>query len=204
MDMNLFQRLSAVSSEVGKIAKDATVTAGYGSYKAVTHDAVTGQTRAAMEKYGVIAITSVESFSETREELTKSNGDIRTVFRCTVEVCTEFINCDNPEETYQVKAFGTGEDGGDKAVGKAISYATKYSLLKGLMLETGDDTDHDASHEGTRHQPAPDKPWLNDITELVSVAIQNGWSSKQAIAEARKKYAVSRKTVTEIENTLGV
>lgn len=199
-EWNVFQKMSAVSSEVGKISKDATVGYGNNSYKAVTHDAVTGAVRSVMEKYGLIAITSTIGHSETREELQGKNG-ARTVFRSTVEVETEIINVDQPEDRHIVRSFGTGEDSGDKAVGKAISYATKYSLLKALMLETGEDTDYDASTSESRSYEQ--KPWLNDITELVSFAKHNGWNANTAITEARKKYAVSRKVQDEITKELG-
>lgn len=143
-ELNLYQRLAATMSECSYVRKDTTVS-GYGAgYTAVSHDAVTAKVRAALLKHGVIATTSVTDVERTKEEIAGKNGT-RTVFRTSVTVETTFVNVDDPAQTLTVRAVGTGEDSGDKADGKAVSYAAKYALLKALMLETGDDADKDAS-----------------------------------------------------------
>ena len=55
----------------------------------------------------------------------------------------ENINADNKIE----KAILVGLDTGDKAPGKAMTYADKYALMKAYKLSTGDDPDKDASPE---------------------------------------------------------
>jgi hypothetical protein len=66
-------------------------------------------------------------------------------------------------------------DNGDKAPGKAISYATKYALLKTFLLETGED-------EESRHNPSE-----YDFAEALakaSTATKDG--AREIIAEARE------------------
>ena len=62
-----------------------------------------------------------------------------------MEVTYRFVNIDKPEEIVEVKTFGDGLDTGDKAPGKAMTYADKYALMKAYKLSTGDDPDKDAS-----------------------------------------------------------
>jgi hypothetical protein len=56
---------------------------------------------------------------------------------------TAFINADCPEEKIESFYYGYGIDTQDKGIGKAISYAVKYALLKQFCLETGDDPERD-------------------------------------------------------------
>lgn len=47
-----------------------------------------------------------------------------------------------------------------------------------------------------------DKPWLNDIGELIKWAKDNGKSAQEAIGAARVKFRVSKSKATEIEGTI--
>ena len=51
----------------------------------------------------------------------------------------DLVNIDNPQEVVTHTAFAQGMDGGDKAPGKAHTYAAKLMLVKGFGIETGDD-----------------------------------------------------------------
>lgn len=46
--MNIYQRINEVRKMIGYVQKDKAVSTGGGSYKAVTHDAVTGMVREAL------------------------------------------------------------------------------------------------------------------------------------------------------------
>jgi len=48
------------------------------------------------------------------------------------------VNVDEPTDVVVVPVAAHAEDMGDKAPGKALSYATKYSILKILLLESGE------------------------------------------------------------------
>ena len=144
MSKNIYQRLAEAMKLCTYVKKDTKVTGFGGGYSAVSHDAVTAKVRQHLLAVGVIAVASVIESGETREEIHAKNG-MRTVFRCSVVMETRFVNIDDPGDCIVVRSIGTGEDSGDKAPGKAVSYAVKYGLLKALMLETGDDADQDAS-----------------------------------------------------------
>jgi len=48
-----------------------------------------------------------------------------------------YINMDNPEDKFTTLIESHAMDAGDKAPGKAITYATKTSMLKVFQVETG-------------------------------------------------------------------
>lgn len=139
---NLCQRILAVMAEVGYVKKDATVSAGGGSYKAVTHDAVARLLRGPMQTHG-ISMHATQSDSTTTEGQTRSGSP---KLRYTSWYDVSLINADDPadRQTWRVEAHA--EDSGDKAPGKSFSYAVKMVLLKAFMLETGD-------NDESRYQP---------------------------------------------------
>ncbi len=132
--MNIYQRVNAVREALAYIQKDKTVSAGAGgNYKAVTHDAVTGMIRPHLVKHGIVIVpTMLECEFHTKEEGAKQ----RLYEACYV---IDFVNADAPEERISVRIGAHALDNGDKAPGKALSYATKYAILKLFSLETGED-----------------------------------------------------------------
>lgn len=141
---NIYQRMLAVMAQCSYVQKDQKKVAG--QYTAVKHDDVVAKVRSYLIKEGVLPITTIIA-----RELITNTVEINKVqvikHRAEVTALVRFVNIDNPEEYFEVQSYGSGEDKGDKAIGKAISYAVKYAFLKALMLETGDDADHDASVE---------------------------------------------------------
>ena len=104
-----------------------------GSYRAVTHDAVTGMVRQHLVEHGVIiAPTLIESMFHPKEE-----GAKQRLYSASYDV--RFINMDAPDECVTIRIEAHALDNGDKAPGKAISYATKYAILKLFNIETGED-----------------------------------------------------------------
>lgn len=132
--MNIYQRINAVRKAITYIQKDKSVSAGSaGSYRAVTHDAVTGMVRQHLVEHGVIiAPTLIESVFHPKEE-----GAKQRLYSASYDV--RFINMDAPDECVTIRIEAHALDNGDKAPGKAISYATKYAILKLFNIETGED-----------------------------------------------------------------
>lgn len=145
---NLHQRIIAVMQQVKYVRKDVTVNAGAGGkYPGVSHDAVAAVLHGALADNGIVMRVTQDS-SQTLEGQTKS-GSPKIRYSGWYEVA--LINADDPQdrETYRVEAHA--EDSGDKAPGKALSYAVKMILLKAFMLETG---------ENDEAREAPDEPIL--------------------------------------------
>lgn len=138
--MNLYQKINEIRKAVDYIQKDKSVSTGGGSYKAVTHDAVTGILRGHMITHGIICVPNlVKSHSDQKEEGSKQ-------FRYVATYSFEFVNAEKPEEKITIIIEAHAMDNADKAPGKAISYAKKYAVLKLFEIETGDD-------EESRYQP---------------------------------------------------
>lgn len=131
--MNIYQRINEVRKVIGYVQKDKAVSTGGGSYKAVTHDAVTGMVREALIKHGVVIVPSVvSSIFHPKEPDAKQR-----LYEATFQV--EFVNIDEPTDRIVTQQNAHALDNGDKAPGKAMSYATKYAILKLFNIETGED-----------------------------------------------------------------
>lgn len=131
--MNIFQRINAVRKEIAYIQKDKAVSTGGGSYRAVTHDAVTGMLRASLIDHGIIVVPS-----QTMGVFNPKEPDFKQrLYEANYRV--SFINMDDPQDYVCVDVNAHALDNGDKAPGKAMSYATKYAMLKLFSIETGED-----------------------------------------------------------------
>lgn len=141
--MNLYQKLSAIEQEAETVAKNFTVGTGKYSYKAVSEADVKRVLRPLEAKYGV------KSFPVSSEEVANEivmNGE-RANFYLRLKLIYRFVNIDNPSEYIDVPCYGDGLDAGDKATGKAQTYAQKYALMLMYHLVTGEDPDKEASKE---------------------------------------------------------
>tara|TARA_R110000851_G_C13009664_1_gene559206 strand:- start:616 stop:1158 length:543 start_codon:yes stop_codon:yes gene_type:complete len=58
-----------------------------------------------------------------------------------------YINTDNPTDRFSTLVESHAMDAGDKAPGKAITYATKISMLKVFGVETGDNEESRADQK---------------------------------------------------------
>src|SRR5919108_3042265 len=132
--LNLFQRINEVRKKASYAKKDKEVR-GQG-YKAVTHDAITALVRNHLIEQGILIVPRLISSVVTDIGKTKSGSP---VIRYSARYEIDFINCDEPTEKLTVPGEAHANDSGDKAPGKATSYATKYAMLKLFSIETGED-----------------------------------------------------------------
>lgn len=134
-DKNIYQRINAVMKQVQYVQKDASISGGGPSYKAVTHDNVTAQLRDHLVKEGIVVqVEQLQSKMLVMRDLSKEvkmhlySGDY----------AVHFVNIDDPKDKATVTINAHAADNGDKAPGKAASYATKYAMLKIFSIETGE------------------------------------------------------------------
>jgi hypothetical protein len=149
--MNIFQRMAAITDELGVVAKNLSVKAGGGSYKAVSERDIIDAVKPLETKYRVYSFPSHREIleSETLENEKEYQGKITksTTFFTRVQTEYTFINIDKPEERFSTIVFSEGIDPGDKGSGKAMTYADKYALMKAYKISTGDDPDQNPSEE---------------------------------------------------------
>ena len=147
---NIFQRINAVMAETSYVKKDSTVGWGNNTYSAVSHDAVAGMLHPLLVKHGIVIYPSLKS-SESIPGVTQKGGE-KIRYEATYSV--DFVNVDAPEDRLVLEIESHADDNGDKAPGKAVSYAVKMAMLKVFALESGDD---DESRYGSPEDPTPVK-----------------------------------------------
>jgi len=154
--LNLFQRMRNIMDDVKYIQKEDKKVNN--QYTFVSHDAVTKLIHIALVKHGVVMLPSVVS-----HEREGQNG-MRTV--ATVDVT--FVNVDDPQDRETITSVGYGIDNQDKGIGKAVSYAVKYAMLKAFCLETGDDPERDM----TDFKPSDEKLTEQQCIKVIESLMQ--------------------------------
>lgn len=167
---NIYQKLLAISAELATVAKNLDVSMGKaGKYKAVGEADVLRAVKPLEEKHGVYSYPSEREIIESGTlESTDFNGNVKKQLFERIKVVYRFINTDKPDEFIEITSYGDGIDSGDKSVGKAMTYADKYALLKAYKIVTGDDPDQNASEDlnGTTIKKELDKNLLSEAAEL--------------------------------------
>lgn len=157
--MNLFQKINEIKKGVAPVAKDVTVGTGRNSYNALSHDAVLKAVNDLMIGQNIISYVSNISDDTERSSFAAVDykGNPTTKFKTftKVKMVVTFINGDQPEEMINIQSIGHADDPGDKAAGKAYSYAIKYAYLKLFGLQTGvnDEPRHDYNQQPQQMQP---------------------------------------------------
>ena len=176
--LNIYQRINAVMGDVEYILKGANAAKGL-PYKFVSHDQVTGKLRGPMQKHGIVMLTDIVEL--------KQDGN-----KTEAKVAMTFINIDDPNDRFVVHFWGHGIDNQDKGIGKCVSYAVKYCLLKTFCLETGDDVERDnIDHVSTADQPIS-KSDLRYLELLI-----NGYDDIRATIQSKCGGDLSKLTVKQ-------
>lgn len=195
--MNLMQRINEVRKLIRYVQKDKSVSTGKGSYLAVTHDMVTAMVRPHMITHGIVCFPSLVD-AVTVQPPPKSDGTEKQLRYEAIYDFT-FANMDDPADRLVIRIQSHANDGGDKAPGKAISYAKKYALLKLFEIESGEDEesrvhdpdafpveDHLAAIEAAADMDSLKKAYARGFT--LAGEAKNKQAQKQIIAakDARK------------------
>lgn len=147
-------------------------SAGQGT--GVLYDELISQVRPFLIEEGIILTT--EKVGESKSRQTAKGGYI---FECDYKV--SYINIDDPKDRIENIVEAHAMDAGDKATGKAITYATKISLLKVLSLETGL---NDESREEIREKlNTIDQDQFNKLAEFCLTTTENGQLAWTAIGQ---------------------
>lgn len=148
-NMNIFQRMMAVTKEIKAVAKNLEVGYGKNSYKA------TGEADVLFAVKNIEVSNGIYSYPYKREiidqqVLTTKGIDYKvekTQFYLRMKTTYRFVNVDKPEEFVDIESYSDGLDNADKATGKAMTYGDKYALMKAYKIVTGEDPDQYQSEE---------------------------------------------------------
>lgn len=158
--------------DVQYLAKDNRVKFGTTDYKAISEEKVTSTVRGSLLKNGIVIVPV--------EQLHHREGTLSTV-----DVSYRIQNIDDPKDYIIAKSSGTGADTQDKGVGKAMTYAYKYLLLRTFAIPTGEDPDKTSSAELDKKAKYIDKI---DQKSLQKEILRVGGSTEKWITYLAKKF----------------
>jgi hypothetical protein len=189
-ELNIYQKVQKITSELNAVAKNLSVGAGKSSYKAVGEADVLAAVKPLEEKYGVYSYAYDREIVDSKliqwEEDFVDKYNFKKVptlivkskklFFMRIKTHHKFVNIDKPDEFITTVTFADGLDQGDKASGKAMTYADKYAPLKAYKMITGDDPDqnHSESYANNNYKKKEKKEFvpitkrmIDDILELI-------------------------------------
>lgn len=141
--MNIYEKISEVMKRVEYLTKDDKVEFGTTKYKAISEEKVTTTIRKELVSLGIVILPVMQESQITElirtEKSVNQRADVHTKYRIqNIEDINDFI---------EVESNGSGVDTQDKAIGKAMTYAYKYMLLRTFAIPTGEDPDKISSAE---------------------------------------------------------
>lgn len=131
MSLNIYQRLSNVRKTCGYIKKE---NEGY-QFKYVSSSQTLGHLHNAINENGLILIPEI--VSQDLQETTNQKGNKE--FFTKLSMVFTWVNIDNPDEKIICQWTAQGLDSAEKGIGKALTYAEKYFLLKFFNIATDKD-----------------------------------------------------------------
>jgi hypothetical protein len=146
--LNIYQKLVEVRKAVPYLKKE---NPSY-QFNYVSSSQVLGNLKCRMDELGVLLMPSVTSHVVQEKATAKGGKEFFT------ELEMEFIwvNAENPEQQIKCSWYGQGIDTGEKGVGKALTYAEKYFMLKFFNIPTDKD-DPDSFQEKVGNKSANSK-----------------------------------------------
>jgi len=157
--MNLYQKLIETRKEVPYLQKENQGE----QYKYVSSSQVLGNIKAKLDELGILLIPSVKSHLVTTSSIEffneKNNVTKRTnTYFTELDMIMTWVNAEKPDEKIECSWYGQGVDiAGEKGVGKALTYAEKYFMLKFFNIPTDKD-DPDAFQKRMDDEDPPKQP----------------------------------------------
>ena len=176
---NIHKRINWVRSKISYIQKDATVR----GYKAVRHDAVTASLRPFVIDAGITTLQSLKSSSVADTGSTTKNNVPIIRYEAIYEII--YLNSVRPDDKLTVTVEAHALDQGDKAPGKAMSYAKKYADLKTFGIETGEDEESRIEQKAAADMEAEKEAWRQEkLNKAIAEHMDTIQVIKQGIRDA--------------------
>lgn len=187
--MNIYEKINAVMKEIEYLTKDGQVSSGNTRYKAISEEKVTTAVRNELVKQGIVIIP-VQQESEIKE-LIRTDKSVNML--TTVHVKYRIQNMEDKNDYIEVESNGTGVDTQDKGVGKAMTYAYKYMLLRTFAIPTGEDPDKISSAETDSKIETELNNSIISLTkaEALEKSITNNNISNETVIAILNKYKYS-------------
>lgn len=165
--MGIWTKLLELQKSVRGLSKDSTSGVGQASYKYVSGSKVLDIVRPKMDELGLLLIQSVDSIDTRRIDYQVKSG-LRSEMFTTVMMTFTWVDSETGE-TLPVKFGANGQNGWDKGLGSALTYAERYFLLKFFHIATDEDDvdrkpdDDPAPVPQRRHMSRGSKAWSNAV-----------------------------------------
>jgi hypothetical protein len=163
--MNIYRRVHAIMGEVGNLPKTKEIKnkAGIVMYKVVQAEKLDAVLRPLLTKYRVLIVPSTIALEN--EKSFKKNGNYENPeYHATVTLRIKWVNIDDPKDSFFGDWPGDGIDSGDKAIGKAATYAFRIGRTKTLHISTGDPEPEEGDQDDDS-PPAKPTPQDNKSTK---------------------------------------
>lgn len=186
---NIYQKINEVMKNIEYLTKDDKVEFGTTKYKAISEEKVTTAVRDQLVKQGIVIIP-VEQES-TNKELIRTEKSVNML--TSVHVKYRIQNIDDVNDFIEVESNGTGVDTQDKGVGKAMTYAYKYMLLRIFAIPTGEDPDKISPTETDNKiqkeiEAEQERVISKSKEESLDKAIENRKISDETVLKILEKY----------------
>jgi hypothetical protein len=161
--VNIYQKLIEVRKEVPYLQKENTGA----QYKYVSSSQVLSNCKIKMDELGLLLIprvtghkvleSAIQYYSiDAEKKETEHVAKRTTTYFTELDMTMTWVNAENPEEMIECKWYGQGVDiAGEKGVGKAMTYAEKYFMLKFFNIPTDKDDPDSFQKKMDAEPPAP-------------------------------------------------
>jgi hypothetical protein len=198
--LNIYQKLIEVRKAVPYLQKEHEGE----QYKYVSSSQVLSKVRDEMDKQGLLLIPKITGTKVAGDMVEKKDkyGNTKHTTTYFTEISMEYtwVNSEKPEETIVCPWYGQGVDiAGEKGVGKALTYAEKYFLLKFFNIAT--DKDDPDSFQSKLDGSDGDKGSKKDeITENEVNAMFDLGKTKGVSVKGIKNTIMKQFNKTEVKN----
>lgn len=208
-ELNIYQKLIEVRKAVPYLKKEAQGK----QYNYTGSSQVLASVREKMDELGLLLIPRItgKEIKESQIEFKDASGNVtkRTTTYFTELIMTmTWVNADKPDETIECPWYGQGVDiAGEKGVGKALTYAEKYFILKQFNIATDKD-DPDAFQDKAEHYRKPDPITSKEVGEIKTKVMEFAQLRNKTDADVYKVLhignieSLSLKDARETINTL--
>lgn len=160
-NMNIYEKLIEVRKSVPYLQKGESGP----QFKYVSSSQVLANCKAKMDELKLLLIPQVLSNKVTEstvEYVEKDRPKRTTTYFTELEIEYTWLNVEKPDEKITCRWYGQGVDiAGEKGVGKALTYAEKYFMLKFFNIIPTDEDDPDSfqgNHSEDKKPNALHKP----------------------------------------------
>ena len=198
--MNIYEKMMRITNELGVIEKGLKVEVSKTrSYKAVSERDILDAIKPLEEKYKVYSYPVNRKVIDSGNLVSETDYGTKNTTYLRIETEYTFINIEEPSESITITTYGDGMDTGDKAPGKAMTYADKYALMKAYKISTGDDPDKEASPENGYKKVEGRKINLKELGILQQTIAKYNLTDER-INEILKKYGYTKLEEVDFEN----